>query len=241
LWLLPAIAAVIAVAAGLWLLAKPAKVSEASAATPRFSMVVLPFANLSGDPAHDYLPDVITEGLTTALSRIKGAFIIARSTAFTYKGKPVDVRQVGKELDVRYALEGSTQYSGGKVRVNAQLIDAETAPGNTSIEKSLFLHHTGYPQTFKNALGPAILDCSQAIAAVLGTGQWSYFECPCSRDTVRGSLAPRPPVQSRQGPTRAEPSYRNPRATQPPFGAVAIQSRYCLAADPERQCRLLCS
>jgi adenylate cyclase len=123
---LPAIAAVAVVAAGLWLLAKAAKVPEVSAATPRFSMVVLPFANLSGDPAQDYLPDVITDGLTTALSRIKGAFIIARSTAFTYKGKPVDVRQIGKELDVRYALEGSTQYGGGKVRVNAQLIDAET-------------------------------------------------------------------------------------------------------------------
>jgi adenylate cyclase len=60
------------------------------------------------------------------LSRIKGAFVIARSTAFTYKGKSVDVRQVGKDLGVRYALEGSTQYSGGKVRVNAQLIDVET-------------------------------------------------------------------------------------------------------------------
>ncbi|NOJ38080.1 hypothetical protein [Bradyrhizobium australiense] len=97
-----------------------------SAAAPRFSIIVLPFANLSGDPAQDYVPDVITEGLTTALSRIKSAVVIARSTAFTYKGKSVDVRQVGKNLDVRYALEGSMQYSGGKVWVNAQLIDAET-------------------------------------------------------------------------------------------------------------------
>ena len=89
-------------------------------------MVVLPFVNLSGNPAQDYFADAITEGLTTVLSRAKGAFVIARSTAFTYKGKSVDIKQVGKELGVRYALEGSAQYSGGKMRVNAQLIDTET-------------------------------------------------------------------------------------------------------------------
>ena len=87
---------------------------------------MLPFANLSGDPAQDYLADVITEGLTTGLSRISGTFVIARSTAFTYKGKPVDVKQIGKDLGVRYVLEGSEQHSGNQVRVNAQLIDAET-------------------------------------------------------------------------------------------------------------------
>jgi TolB-like protein len=89
-------------------------------------MVVLPFANLSGNPAQDYLADAITEGLTTVLSRAKGAFVIARSTAFTYKGKAVDIKQVGRELGVRYALEGSAQYSAGKMRVNAQLIDTGT-------------------------------------------------------------------------------------------------------------------
>jgi adenylate cyclase len=96
------------------------------ATTPPLSIVVLPFANLSGDPGQDYLADVITEGLTTDLSRINGTFVIARSTAFTYKGKPVDVKQVGKDLGVRYVLEGSEQHSGNQVRVNAQLIDAET-------------------------------------------------------------------------------------------------------------------
>ena len=110
---------VIVVAAGLWLGFKPAS-------APRLSIVVLPFANLSGDPAKDYLADVITEELTTALSRIRGAFVIARSTAFTYKGKPIDVKQIGKDLGVRYALEGSAQPSDSKVRVTAQLIDAET-------------------------------------------------------------------------------------------------------------------
>ena len=110
---------VIVVAAGLWLGFKPAS-------APRLSIVVLPFANLSGDPAKDYLADVITEELTTGLSRIRGAFVIARSTAFTYKGKPIDVKQIGKDLGVRYALEGSAQPSDSKVRVTAQLIDAET-------------------------------------------------------------------------------------------------------------------
>jgi adenylate cyclase len=92
----------------------------------RLSIVVLPFANLSGDPTQNYLADVLTEGLTTGLSRISGTFVIARSTAFTYKGKPVDVKQVGKDLGVRYVLEGSEQQSGDRVRVNTQLIDAET-------------------------------------------------------------------------------------------------------------------
>src|SRR5205814_5125322 len=92
IWLVSAIAAVVIVAAGLWLGIESGKAPQMSAAAPRFSMIVLPFVNLSGDPAQDYLPDVVTEGLTTALSRVKGAFVIARSTAFTYKGKSVDVR-----------------------------------------------------------------------------------------------------------------------------------------------------
>ena len=70
----------------------------------RLSIVVLPFTNLGGDPSKDYLADVITEELTSSLSRIAGSFVIARSTAFTYKGKPIDVRQVGRDLGVRYAL-----------------------------------------------------------------------------------------------------------------------------------------
>jgi TolB-like protein len=85
-----------------------------------------PEANLGGDPSEQYLADVLTEELTTGLARLPGFPVIARSTAFTYKGKPVDVKQVGKELAVRYALEGSEQHSGDKVRVNAQLIDAES-------------------------------------------------------------------------------------------------------------------
>ena len=87
---------------------------------------MLPFSNLSGDPTQDYFADVLTDQLTTYLSRIPGSFVIARNTAFTYKGKPTDVKQIGRDLGVRYALEGSVQPTGGRVRVNAQLIDAES-------------------------------------------------------------------------------------------------------------------
>jgi TolB-like protein len=93
---------------------------------PRLSIVVLPFGNLSGDPGQDYFVDGMTESLTTDLSRIGGAFVIARNSAFSYKGKSPDVRQVGRELNVRYALEGSVQRSGSRFRVNVQLVDTET-------------------------------------------------------------------------------------------------------------------
>ena len=92
----------------------------------RFSIVVLPFANLSGDASQDYLADVISDELTTGFSRFRDSFVISRSTAFTYKGKPINVRQIGKDLGVRYALEGSVQPSGDRLRVHAQLIDTES-------------------------------------------------------------------------------------------------------------------
>ena len=93
---------------------------------PRLSMVVLPFANLGGDAEHEYFVDGVTESLTTDLSRIANAYVVARNTAFTYKGKPVDVKQIGRDLNVRYILEGSMQRSASRVRVNVQLIDATT-------------------------------------------------------------------------------------------------------------------
>jgi adenylate cyclase len=91
-----------------------------------FSIVVLPFANLSGDPAQDYLADALTDELTTSIARIPYTFVIARNTAFTFKGKPVDAKAIGKDLGVRYVMEGSVQPSAAQVRVNAQLIDADT-------------------------------------------------------------------------------------------------------------------
>lgn len=93
---------------------------------PRLSIVVLPFANLSNDPDQDYFADAITEDLTTDLSRIAGALVIARNTAFTYKGKAADAQQIGRELGVRYLLEGSVRRAGDEIRINVQLIDAES-------------------------------------------------------------------------------------------------------------------
>jgi adenylate cyclase len=96
------------------------------AVAPRLSIAVLPFANLGSDPEQQYFADGITEDLTTDLSRIEGMFVISRNTAFTYQGKRVDTKQIGRELGVRYVLEGSVRRSGNQIRVNAQLIDAET-------------------------------------------------------------------------------------------------------------------
>jgi TolB-like protein len=93
---------------------------------PHLSLVVLPFANLGGDPEQEYFVDGVTESLTTDLSRINGAFVIARNTAFTFKNKAIDVKRLGRELNVRYVLEGSVQRGGNRLRVNVQLIDAET-------------------------------------------------------------------------------------------------------------------
>jgi TolB-like protein/Tfp pilus assembly protein PilF len=86
----------------------------------------LPFANIGGDPEQEHFVDGVTESLTTDLSRIRGAVVIARNTAFTYKGKPLDVKTIGREMNVRYVLEGSVQRGASRMRLNVQLIDAET-------------------------------------------------------------------------------------------------------------------
>jgi adenylate cyclase len=98
--------------------------TKAPAEAARLSIVVLPFVNLSGDPGQDYLVDALTDELTTNLARLRDTFVIARNTAMTFKGKPIDAKAIGKDLGVRYVLEGSVQPSGDRMRVNAQLIDA---------------------------------------------------------------------------------------------------------------------
>jgi len=136
--LVSAMLVLVAAAGAAWWLwpdhrSEPRPVQAESASAPaqahtarRLSIVVLPFANLSNDPQQEYFVDGITEDLTTDLARIDGSQVIARNTAFTYKGKPVDAKRIGRELDVRYVLEGSIQRSGNQVRINAQLVDAET-------------------------------------------------------------------------------------------------------------------
>ena len=122
--LVAGVVALIAIAAGAWHFLGVARAPLAEAA--QLSIVVLPFSNLSGDASQDYLGDVLTEELTTSLSRLPGSFVVSRTTAFSYRGKAMDVKQIGKELGVRYVLEGSAQKSGTRVRVDAQLIDAVT-------------------------------------------------------------------------------------------------------------------
>ena len=108
--------------------AKPLPVpAPEKSAPPRLSMVVLPFANIGGEQGHEHFVDGIAENLTTDLSRIRGSFVIGRNTAFTYKGRHVDLKRIGRDLNVRYVLEGSVQRGGDRMRVNVQLIDSETA------------------------------------------------------------------------------------------------------------------
>ena len=104
----------------------PAAAVAEKPAPPRLSIVVLPFTSLGVDLEHEMFVDGVTESLTTDLSRINNAVVVSRNTAFTYKGKPVDAKQIGRDLNVRYVLEGSIQRGGSRMRVNVQLIDAIT-------------------------------------------------------------------------------------------------------------------
>jgi adenylate cyclase len=100
--------------------------AEAPALPDKPSIAVLPFQNMSGDPEQEYFADGMVEDIITGLSRIKWIFVIARNSTFAYKGRAVDIKQVGRELGVRYVLEGSVRKAGDRVRITAQLIDAET-------------------------------------------------------------------------------------------------------------------
>ena len=115
------------------------------------SIVVLPFRNLSGDPSQDYFADGITENLTTDLSRIRNSFVIARNTAFTFKGKNIDTKEISKELGVRYVLEGSVQRDQNNVRVNAQLIDGRDR--RTSVGRSVRGKHHRSLQAARSGSG----------------------------------------------------------------------------------------
>jgi len=138
-----ALGAALFIGLGIWWLVYPASLPAVDTAlfrgpaafqaagnqiASRLSIVVLPFANLSGDPQQDYFADGISQSLITDLSRaLPGSFVVARGTAFTYKGREVDAAQVGRDLNVRYLLEGSVITDGDRLRVNARLIEAETS------------------------------------------------------------------------------------------------------------------
>jgi adenylate cyclase len=121
-WIAACLVLLVSVTGAGWYVTRPAIAPGA----PRLSIVVLPFTNVSRDSEQEYFADGITNDLTTDLSRISGSFVIAATTAFTYKAKAVDVKQIGRELGIRYVLEGSVQRLGTAIQVNAQLIDAES-------------------------------------------------------------------------------------------------------------------
>jgi TolB-like protein/class 3 adenylate cyclase len=163
-------------AAVLPALSAPASTSSFSPRAPRLSIVVLPFTNLSNDPEQQYFADGITEDLTTDLSRIAGMFVISRNTAFTYRNKPIDTKQISRELGVRYVLEGSVRRSGNQVRVSAQLIDAQTdahlwADRFDRDTNDLFVLQSEITGRLANALGVELIaaETRRACSAGLST------------------------------------------------------------------------
>src|SRR6516165_10044484 len=152
----------------------PSPLTSQPAVPPRLSIVVLPFTNLSDDREQQYFADGITEDVTTDLSRIPYSFVISCNTAFTYRDKPIDTKQIGHELGVRYVLEGSVRRSGNQVRVNAQLIAAETDrhlwaerfSGDTS---DLFAVQDEITSRLANALGVELIATEAARLADLPT------------------------------------------------------------------------
>jgi TolB-like protein len=144
----------------------PSSISQPFVA-PRLSIVVLPFTNLSDDREQQYFADGVTEDLTTDLSRIEGSFVISRNTAFTYRNKPIDTRQIGRELGVRYVLQGSVRRSGSQIRVSAQLIDA-AADAHLWADRfdrpatDLFALQNEITGRLANALGVELIDAEAA-------------------------------------------------------------------------------
>ena len=144
----------------------PAAKVQAPSVTP--SIIVLPFANLSNNPDQEYFADGITEGLTADLSRIPGSLVVARNTAFSYKGNPVDAAQVARELDVRYVLAGGVRRDDEGVRLNAQMIDAET--GRMSWAEEFYTDRAGLAEVHKEIVVRVVqtLDLEPAEAPAAG-------------------------------------------------------------------------
>jgi TolB-like protein/class 3 adenylate cyclase/Tfp pilus assembly protein PilF len=156
------------------------------------SIAVLPFDNLSGDPEQEYLSDGISENIISALSKIPKMFVIARNSTFTYKGKPVKVQQVSRELGVRYVLEGSVQKAGDRLRVTAQLVDATTGNHIWSERydrelKDIFALQDDIAKKIITALQVKLTEGEQARAAAKGTNNLeAYLKCMQANEYIRG-------------------------------------------------------
>ena len=184
---------------------------------PRLSIVVLPFVNLSDDPEQQYFADGVTGDLMTDLSRIPDMLVISRNTAFTYRGRPADTKQIGRELGVRYVLEGEVQRAGDRVRVTAQLIDAET---DTHLWAERFAGDAGDLFALQDEITHRIavaLDLELVDAAAAQS-----TERPDTRDYILRGRAARLKPPSRENRTEAVQLFERALALDPQ--SVAAQS-----------------
>jgi adenylate cyclase len=208
---------------------------------PRLSIIVLPFANLTDDQEQQYFADGITDDLTTDLSRISESFVIARNTAFTYKGKAVDARQIGRELGVRYVLEGSVRRAMEKVRVNAQLVDAQTG---AHLWAERFDRDMGNLLDLQNEITGRIARALQSQLVIAEAGR--SIENPDAQDYIlRGHAALTKPI-SRETYAEAESLFEraltlDPRAPEAQIGLARVlvsraldQLSHSFSADIER-------
>ena len=149
------------------------------------SLAVLPFQNMSGDPEQEYFADGIVEDLTTAISRLPWLFVIARNSSFTYKGRPVDVKQVARELGVRYVLEGSVRKAGNRVRIGGQLIDTTSG---AHIWADRFDGELDDIFALQDQVASSVVGASHGSATLRSSGQrgsrpnaWTPTICTCAR------------------------------------------------------------
>jgi TolB-like protein/class 3 adenylate cyclase len=145
------------------------------------SIAVLPFQNMSGDPEQEYFSDGIVEDIITALSRFKSLFVIARHSSFTYKGKPVDVKQVGRELGVRYVLEGSVRKAGARVRITGQLIEASTGSHIWAQKidgqlEDIFDLQDQVTRSVVGAIMPSLMQAEIAVANRKPPSTWTCYD-----------------------------------------------------------------
>jgi TolB-like protein len=191
-----------------------ASVDDKLANAPRLSIVVLPFENLSGDKEQDYFADGITDDLTTDLSHLPESFVISRGTAFTYKGKPVDAKQIGRELGVRYMLEGSMRRVGDKISVNAQLIS--TKPGRI------------FGRTGSRASAPISANCRWSLfraSPIRSASSWSRPK-PCAPRANDPATQTRPTSPCGDGRSLTEWIRRNSSTVARRFSSVRSRSTH---------------
>jgi adenylate cyclase len=177
--------------------------AELVAITDRPSIAVLPFQNMSGDPEQEYFADGMVEDIITALSRFKSLFVIARNSSFTYKGKAVDIKQIGSELGVRYLLEGSVRKSGGRVRITGQLIEAATgahlwADKIDGALDDVFELQDQVTQSVVGAILPRLWQAEMAIASRKPRSSWNCYDKYLRGNALLFQLSPATLAEARE-------------------------------------------